>query len=180
MTETTVGTDLLQALKVVTQLSLNVVRQNLRVLAGGEVLLSVKEPGGNLELLRRLEDVDNALKLIRVEFTGTGMVSMTVPKGGQKTGTSARDNLAPDFLAHAKYVPLSQVDIGLLADDVGVATTHTLDLSQGVLDLALAVHVSVQQTSSKSELFFHKKYIPQDVREVHRRVRRHERHGEVS
>lgn len=52
VTQTTVGTDLLQALQVITQLSLDVVRQNLRVLAGGEVLLPVKEPGGNLELLR--------------------------------------------------------------------------------------------------------------------------------
>lgn len=75
VTKTTVGTNLLQALQVVTQLSLDIVRQNLRVLARGEVLLPVKEPGGNLELLRRLKDVDDALKLIRVEFTSTESVS---------------------------------------------------------------------------------------------------------
>ena len=44
VTQTTVHTHLLHALKVVTQLCLNVVRQNLRVLAGGEILLPVEEP----------------------------------------------------------------------------------------------------------------------------------------
>ena len=42
--------------------------------------------------------------------------------------------------------PLVEVDIGLLADDVGVAATDTLDLRQGVHDLALAVNISVEQT----------------------------------
>lgn len=43
-------------------------------------------------------------------------------------------------------VPLLQVDIGFFADDVGVSPAHTLDLSQGVHDFALAIHVGVQQT----------------------------------
>ena len=59
-------------------------------------------------------------------------------------------------MAHTEYVPLGQIDISLLADNVSVATTHTLNFSQGVLDLALAVHVSVQQTSRESERFFGK------------------------
>ena len=42
-------------------------------------------------------------------------------------------------------VPLVEVDIGLLADQVGVATTNTLDLGQGVHDLTLAIDVGVQQ-----------------------------------
>jgi len=37
---------------------------------------------------------------------------------------------------------LAQVDIGLLADEVGVAATDTLDLGQGVNDLLLAVNAA--------------------------------------
>ena len=45
-----------------------------------------------------------------------------------------------------QYTPLVEVDIGLFADKVGVATTDTLDLSQGVHDLALAINVGVEET----------------------------------
>ena len=45
-----------------------------------------------------------------------------------------------------QYIPLVEVDIGLFADKVGVATTDTLDLSQGVHDLALAINVGVEET----------------------------------
>ncbi len=41
----------------------------------------------------------------------------------------------------AKCVPLAEVDIGLLADQVGVAATDTLDLGQGVHDLLLAINL---------------------------------------
>lgn len=50
------------------------------------------------------------------------------------------------------YIPLGQVHISLLANNVGVTATDTLNFSQGVLDLALAIHVRVQQT--KCELDF--------------------------
>jgi hypothetical protein len=43
-------------------------------------------------------------------------------------------------------VPLVQVDIGLLADQVGITTTDTLDFRQGVHDLLLAIDVGVQKT----------------------------------
>ena len=44
------------------------------------------------------------------------------------------------------YTPLVQINIGLFADKVGVTTTNTLDLSQGVHDLALAINVGVEET----------------------------------
>ena len=78
MTKTTVGTNLLQTLKVITELGLDVVRQDLRVLTSREVLLSVKEPRRNLELLRRLKDVDNTLQFIRVELTRAVRVSVHI------------------------------------------------------------------------------------------------------
>lgn len=78
VTQTTVSADLLQTLKVIAELGLDVVRQNLRVLTGREVLLSVKEPRRNLELLRRLKDVDNTLQFIRVELTRAVRVSVHI------------------------------------------------------------------------------------------------------
>ena len=44
--------------------------------------------------------------------------------------------------------PLVQIDVGLLADDVGVPPTNTLDLGQGVHDFALSIDVGVQQTEN--------------------------------
>ena len=46
------------------------------------------------------------------------------------------------------YTPLVQINIGLFADKVGVATTNTLDLGQGVHDLALAINVGVEETQN--------------------------------
>lgn len=42
------GTDLLQALKILTELAVNTVGQDLRVLAINDITLSVKEPGRDL------------------------------------------------------------------------------------------------------------------------------------
>ena len=49
-------------------------------------------------------------------------------------------------------VPLVEVDIGLLADKVGVTATDTLDLGQRVHDLLLAVNIGVEQTQDELEV----------------------------
>ena len=46
---------------------------------------------------------------------------------------------------------LAEIDIGLLADQVGVSATDTRDLGQGVHDLLLAIDVCVQQTDDVLE-----------------------------
>lgn len=51
-----------------------------------------------------------------------------------------------------KDVPLGQVDIGLLADQVGVTTADTLDTGQGVHNLLLAIDVGVKQTQNELEV----------------------------
>lgn len=94
VTETTVRADLLEALEVVTELLVDLVREDVGVLAVDEVTLPVKEPRGDLELGGVLHDGDDALKLVRVELTSA----------------------------------LGEVNVGLLADKVGVTTTNTLDL----------------------------------------------------
>ena len=47
------------------------------------------------------------------------------------------------------YKPLVQVDIGLLANQVGVSATNTLDLGQGVHDLLLSIDVGVEETQDE-------------------------------
>ena len=59
-----VSTDLLQALQIITKLRVDIVREDLVVLAVDDVLLSVEEPGGDLVLRRVLDDGDDALKFV--------------------------------------------------------------------------------------------------------------------
>ena len=68
MTETTVSTNLLQPLQVVTELRVDTVGQDLRVLAIDDVPLPVQEPCWNLELRRVLDDSNDTLEFIRVEL----------------------------------------------------------------------------------------------------------------
>ena len=73
VTETTVRTDLLQPLEIVTELRVNGVGKDLAVLAINDIPLPVKEPGGDLELCGVLDDSDETFQLVRVEFTSTGI-----------------------------------------------------------------------------------------------------------
>ena len=68
MTETTVRTDLLQPLKIVTELRVDTVGENLRVLAVDDVPLPVQEPRRDLELRGVLDDGDETFELIRVKL----------------------------------------------------------------------------------------------------------------
>ena len=75
MTETTMSTDLLQALKIITKLGVDTVGENLRVLAIDDIALTIEEPGGDLVLSGVLDDGDNSLEFFGGEFTSTGIVS---------------------------------------------------------------------------------------------------------
>lgn len=112
VSDTSVGSDLLQSLQVISQLRLQIVGQDVVVLTVNLVLLSVQEPGWDLVLSWVLHDGDNSLQFFLGQFTGT----------------------------------LVQVDISLLADQVGVSSTDTSDLGQGVHDLDSTIDVGVQQT----------------------------------
>lgn len=60
--------------------------------------------------------------------------------------------ILPDPLHCSCYSsPLVKINIGLLADDVGVSTTDTLDLGQGVHRLALSINVGVEETENVVE-----------------------------
>jgi len=55
-------------------------------------------------------------------------------------------------LLDSEDVPLGEVNIGLLANQVGVTATNTLDLGQGDHDLLLAVNIGVEQTQDVLEV----------------------------
>lgn len=71
VTKTTVSTDLLETLKIVTELGVNVVGEDLVILAVNDITLSVEEPSGNLVLCWVLDDGDNSLELFGGKFTST-------------------------------------------------------------------------------------------------------------
>jgi len=75
---------------------------------------------------------------------------------------------------------LLQIDIGLFADNVGVTTTHALDFSQSVLDLALAINVGIEETQNVLELLVllrdHERhndegFVADTIRQIYWRVR---------
>lgn len=117
VSDTSVSSDLLQSLQVVSQLGLHVVGQDMVVLAVNLVLLSVQEPSWDLVVGWILHDGDNSLQLFLGQLTGT----------------------------------LLQVNVGLLAHQVGVSSAHTSDLGQGVHDLDSTINVGVQQTQDVLE-----------------------------
>ena len=71
MSQTSMRTDLLQALQILTQLAVHAVCQNLRVLSIDNVTLAIEEPGGDFILSRILDDSDNAFKLFGSDFTSS-------------------------------------------------------------------------------------------------------------
>lgn len=71
VSKTSVGSHLLESLKVVSELGLEVVSENVLVLTVGELLLSVEEPGWDLVLGWVLHDSDDSLKLFLGELTSS-------------------------------------------------------------------------------------------------------------
>lgn len=134
MAETAVGANLLEALEIVTELGVDAVGEDLGVLAVDDVALPVEEPGGDLvcggSVLKLLLPVKRIRTLEGVLDDGDNALKLL---RGEVTGA------------------LAQINIGLLADQVGVAATDTLDLGQGVHDLLLAIDVCVQQTDDVLE-----------------------------
>lgn len=53
---------------------------------------------------------------------------------------------------HAQLLPLAEVQLRLLAADVGEAATNTPDGGQGVHNLLLAINVSVEHTQNMREV----------------------------
>ena len=63
------STDLLQALKILTEFRVYTVGEDLRVFAIDNITLTIEEPSGDLVLRGVLDDCDNSLQFLRGEFT---------------------------------------------------------------------------------------------------------------
>lgn len=63
MSQTTVSTDLLQALEIFTELGVDAVGEDLRVFAVDDIALTIEEPAGDLVLCWVLDNCDDALEL---------------------------------------------------------------------------------------------------------------------
>ena len=70
VSQTTMGSDLLQTFQIFTQFAFHAVCQHLGVLAIDDVALSVKEPFGDLVLGGVLDDCDNSLEFFGCDFAG--------------------------------------------------------------------------------------------------------------
>lgn len=64
------STNLLQALKIVTELGVNTVGKDLRVFAIDYIALTIEEPGWDLVLSRVLDDCNDSFKFFGGELTG--------------------------------------------------------------------------------------------------------------
>lgn len=123
----------------------------------------------HLELGRVLDDGNETLELIGVELSGTvrelhqqrrRTITLVLPSSAlpcqKRTWVpspfqpSSSPIPAPLHdtppLPSASALPLVEVDIGLLADDVRVTPSDSLDLGEGEHDLPLSVNVGVEET----------------------------------
>lgn len=91
MTHTTIRADLLQALKVITQLNVEGVSQGMHILAVLEVLSAGQEPEGNSKLGGVLHDGDDTLEGSGIDLTSTlGHVDLgfTADDSGETTANT--------------------------------------------------------------------------------------------
>ena len=96
--------------------------------------------------------VDNVGDDVKVLSVGDILPPVQEPGGDLELGGVLHDG---DDSLELIRVELSgtlvEVDIGLLADQVGVSTTNTLDLGQGEHDLPSSINVGVEQTENVLE-----------------------------
>lgn len=104
--KTTVSTHLFQALNVLAQLGLQNVRGDLRVLAGADVLLSVQEPLGDLELEGVLNNRNQAFDLIWLELT-SALVNVDFSLLADQVGKAATHTLDGGQRKHDLLTPVN-------------------------------------------------------------------------
>jgi len=118
MSQTTMHTNLLHSLQIVTEFRVDTVGEDLGVFAIHNISLSVEEPSWNFVLCGVLDDCDDALKFFGCEFTSAFV----------------------------------EINIGLLANQVGVSSPNTLDLGQSVHDFLPSIDIGVEETENELEV----------------------------
>lgn len=136
MSQTSVSSDLLESLQVLSELSVNTVGDELRPVAFTDISLSVEEPLGDVVVSGLGK---NVVDLINVLF-----FQLTSSKGNRQV----RPRLMT-FLC----LPLVKVDLSDLEDEVSESSADTLDGLKGEHSLALTVDVCVLDSENVNELF---------------------------
>lgn len=137
MSKTTVSSDLLQSFDVISELRLQVVGNDLGELAVLDILLSVEEVVGDVELTRVSDNGDDLVDFLSGQFTSS-----------ENTGKKVKQSI------HQKYAPLLQINVSLLEDDVGETSTNTLNLGQSILHSFATFDVCVSNTKNVLETSF--------------------------
>jgi len=104
VTETAMGTDLLHTFNVITKLGIEVLGEDLTVLSGLEILLSIQEPKRDLELTRVLDDSNELFNFISSELSSS-LVHINFSLLADKIGETTSNTL--DFGEAKNYVPLT-------------------------------------------------------------------------
>ena len=92
VTKTSVSSDLLEALDIVTKLGIDVLSKNLGVLSSLEILLSVEEPKGDLELTGVLDNSNNLFDLISGKLSSS-LVDIDFSLFANKIGETTSETL---------------------------------------------------------------------------------------
>lgn len=133
--------NLLQTLKIVTELDVETVGGDLCALSVLDIFSSVHEPCGDLVISRVLDDVDQVINLSLGKFSGTLFeidVSLLAAEGGKTTTDTSN-------ASHGERNLLASIDVG---------TQNTQNVRKILLihDHRLRVHrVSPKKTKRKQE-----------------------------
>lgn len=109
VSDTSVGSDLLESFDVVSQLRFQVVGEDVVVLAVGLVLLSVQEPGGDLVVGGVLHDGDDSFQFFLGQFTGS-LGKVDVGLLAHQVGVSSADT---SDLGQGVHDLDSPIDVGV-------------------------------------------------------------------
>lgn len=120
------GSNLLHALNVLTQLSINVLCENLTVLSSFEVLLTIEEPKRNLELTRILDNGHKLFDFISGEFS-RALVDVDFRLFANQVSETAPETL----------------DFGQSEDDVSLSLHVGVEDTENVLELG-SLHQSAR------------------------------------
>lgn len=118
----------------------------MRVFTIYDIALPIEEPGWNFVLGWVLDDRDNALEFFGGNFSSSTEIA-DLAKCKRGVISSRRGG-------KMSYSPFVQIDISLLAHQIGVPASNTLNFREGVHDLLLAINVGVEETKDELEVRF--------------------------
>jgi len=109
MTKTTMSTNLLQALQIVTKLGIDTIGEDLRILTIDDIALTIEEPGWDFVLSRILDDGNDSLEFFGGEFTST-LVEINISLLTDQIRVSSSDSL---YLGQCVHDLLLSFNIGV-------------------------------------------------------------------